>query len=250
MSRKPRQFEIGNIYHIINRGIDGRKIFIKPQDYSRFILSLEFFNSTNLIDIWTLVGHGLVTAIGGSNPPIAGMAKRIEEQRKKKSESIIELMAFALMPNHYHLIVREIVVGGVSSYMQKIGGYTGYFNKQYDRKGSLFGSSYKYVEIKTEAQLFVVFNYVHTNPVELVESMWKKQQVKNFDKAKNFLENYKWSSYKDYIGMPTFSNTTDREFFLDLFDREKGCKKEVEDWIKFKADNYIQKDQFNPKDFE
>ena len=66
MASKPRQFEIENIYHIIKRGVDGRKIFLKSQDYSRFILGLEFFNDKNPIDLWNLIrGDGLNTAEGG-----------------------------------------------------------------------------------------------------------------------------------------------------------------------------------------
>ena len=58
------------------------------------------------------------------------------------------------------------------------------------------------------------------------------------------------SSYRDYIGIPTFANAINKKFFLEFFGNEKNCKKEVEDWIKFKADNYTQKNLFNPKDFE
>lgn len=58
MARKPRQFNVGNIYHIINRGVENRDIFLKNQDYSRFILSLEFFNNKDSINIWSLVETG------------------------------------------------------------------------------------------------------------------------------------------------------------------------------------------------
>ena len=249
MAHKPRQFDIGNIYHIIGRGVDGRKVFLSNQDYSRFILSLEFFNNANSVNLWSLITRAVV----GLNPTTAEISikERLENQRENKGDSIVELMAFALMPNHYHLIMREIIDRGISCYMQKIGGYTNYFNKQYNRRGSLFESTYKCIEIKNDAQLFAVFNYVHTNPVELIEPLWKKQQVKNFDKARNFLENkYKWSSYRDCIGILTFPNVIDKKFFLEFFGGEENCKKEVEDWIKFKADNYVQKNLFNPKDFE
>ncbi len=64
MARKPRQFDIGNVYHLINRGVDGRDIFLKNQDYSRFVLSLEFFNDENSINIWSLVNRAVV----GSDP--------------------------------------------------------------------------------------------------------------------------------------------------------------------------------------
>lgn len=244
MPRKPRQFETGRIYHIINRGVEGRKIFLKNQDYSRFILGLEFFNTKKEVSIWDLIGR---PARAGTVP---ARAERLKKQRESTDEPIVELMAFALMPNHYHLIVREIVSGGISLYMRKLGGYSIYFNKQYNRNGSLFGSRYNCVEIKNDAQLFVTFNYVHTNPVELIEPMWKNQRVKNFNKAKDFLENYKESSYRDYIGISNFPDIIDKKFFLEFFGGEENCKKEVEDWIKFKADNYKQKNQLNPKDFE
>ncbi len=252
MPRKPRQFEIGNIYHIINRGVDGRDTFLKNQDYSRFILGLEFFNTKNSINIWSLITR----AVAGSDPATAAataemsIRRRLENQRANMGKPIVEIMAFTLMPNHYHLILREIIAKGISLFMQKIGGYSIYFNKQNDRSGSLFQSRYKCVEIKSDAQLFAVFTYVHTNPVELIEPMWKNQQVKNFVKAKNFLENYKWSSYQDYIGKPMFPNVISKEFFLNFFGKEKNCKKEVENWIEFKAKNYIQNNKFNPKIFE
>lgn len=251
MPRKLRQFEVGNIYHIINRGVDGRKIFLKDQDYSRFILSLEFFNNDKLVNIYDFIGK-TEKAIAGSDPAIAFsvIGKKLKEERGKPKNPIVELMVFALMPNHYHLAVKEIVRGGISFYMQKIGGYSGYFNKQHERKGTLFGSRYSCVKIESDAQLFAVFNYIHTNPVELIEPMWKEQKVKNFNKAKEFLENYKWSSYGDYIGISNFPNVTNREFFLNFFGGETSCKKEAKDWIKFKADNYIQEKKFNPKNFE
>ena len=137
MSSKPRQFEIGRIYHIIKRGVDGRKIFLKSQDYSRFILGLEFFNNENPIDLWNLIrGDGLNTAEGGRT----SLREKIENQRKNKGKLIVGFMAFALMPSHFHLIVREIIDKGISYFMQKMGGYTGYFNKQYNRRGNLFES--------------------------------------------------------------------------------------------------------------
>ena len=248
MPRKPRQFEIGNIYHIIKRGVDGREIFLKPQDNSRFILGLEFFNSKNEINLWNLIrGDDVEDAERGLTP----LREKLENQRKNASKPIVELMAFTLMPNHFHLIIREIIDRGISRFMQKIGGYTGYFNKQYNRIGNLFGSTYKCIEIKSNAQLFAVFNYVHTNAVELIEPLWKKQQVKNPDKANNFLKNkYKWSSYRDCIGIPTFPNVVNKDFILDFFGGQENCKKEVENWIKFKADNYVQEKKFNSKDFE
>ena len=244
MPNIPRQFGVGQFYHIIKKGVDGRKIFLKDQDYSRFILGLEFFNSDKKIRLWNLI-RGDDAEHGQSV-----LREKLENQRDKESKPIVELMAFALMPNHFHLIVREISSGGISSFMQKMGGYTNYFNGQCEREGNLFQSRYKRIEIKSDAQLSTVFNYVHSNPMGLIDPLWKIQQVRDFAKVKEFLENYKWSSYRDYLDISTFPNAINRDFFQKFFEIRGGCQQSVEDWIKFKADNYVQKNRFNPKDFE
>ena len=225
MPRQPRQFEVGGIYHILNRGVEKRKIFEKNQDYSRFILGLELFNRKDYNHLWELIAQA------GTVPAW----ERIEQERKKRSEPIVELMAFALMPNHYHLIVREITEGGTSLFMRKMGGYSTYFNKQNNRVGPLFQSRYKSVPIKDDRQLGTVFAYVHTNPVGLKEPQWKDGRVKDAQKAINWLAKYKWSSYQDYVGNPTYPTTTQREFFTDFYRGTNGCRKATEDWIRFKA---------------
>lgn len=230
MPRQPRNFEEGGIYHIVNRGVEKRDIYIKPQDYSRFVLGLEFCNTSDPTNLWQLVG---------SDPTLASIGERLKEQRKinQKQHPIVELMAFALMPNHYHLIVREIAEKGTSLFMQKMGGYSIYFNKQYDRVGPLFQSRYKSVRIKDDKQFMNTFVYVHTNPIELIESKWKNLEVKNKKKAISWLNSYKWSSYKDYVGEKNFPTTTQRDFFSEFFGGENECRNVIEDWVSFKAEN-------------
>lgn len=225
MPRLPRQFEINGIYHVVKRATEGRKIFSKSQDSHRFILGLEFFNDPEPINLWGI--------IAGSDP--AKLGERLKEQRNKKRTPIAELLAFVLMPNHIHLIIREIKENGISKYIQKLGGYSTYFNKQYDRMGSLFQSRFKAIRIKDDVQLNTVFAYVHTNPVELWEPGWKKHKVKNPKRAIEKLEGYWASSYNDYIGKPKFPYAVNREFFLDFYGSEKRCKQAVADWIRFKA---------------
>ena len=80
-----------------------------------------------------------------------------------------------------------------------------------------------------------IFNYVHTNPVELWEKGWKSEGVANGKEAIKKLENYYWSSYRDYIDISTFPSVIQKDFFLELFGSGAGCKESVEDWILHKA---------------
>jgi len=227
MPRKPRQFEIGGVYHIVQRGVERRRLFMKNQDYSRFTIGLELFNSEAPARLWELL------AKAGSDP---ALRDRLREQRTQKLPRLVDILAFALMPNHFHLILREIVQGGISAFMQKMGGYATYFNKQYDRTGSLFQGRYKSIEVSSNEQLLKVFVYVHTNPVELWEPEWKEFRVHDAKGALRRLQAYHWSSYRDYLGMPTFPHVIQPEFFLETLGGVEGCRKAVEDWVTFKAE--------------
>lgn len=220
MPRKPRQIEIGKIYHVLSRGIEKRKIFLKNQDYSRFVFGLELFNDANASRLWEVVTKA------GSVPALV--------LPQKPRQRIVELLAFALMPNHYHLILKEIQSGGISLFMKKMGGYSTYFNRQYNRVGPLF-PRYKAVPIQDDVQLHTIFAYVHTNPVELIEPEWKNRKVQNITHAIEYAENYKWSSLHEYIDEPSFPNPTQLDFFMNFFGTKERCKEAIVDWIQYKA---------------
>ncbi len=231
MPRRSREFEVGEIYHVIKRATEGRKIFPKPQDAHRFILGLEFCNTTEPTDLWLLLVGSDPTRHNDGNR----IAERLKRQREKKRQPLVEILAFVLMPNHIHLITREIRKGGISKYIQKLGGYSTYFNKQYRRMGSLFQSRFKAVHVKDDVQLNTIFAYVHTNPVEMWEPGWKDCKVKNPDRAIKKLKEYWASSYNDYIGKPRFPYVINRKFFLDFYGSEGRCEQAILDWINFKA---------------
>jgi len=149
---------------------------------------------------------------------------------------IVEIHAFALIPNHFHLLIRQLIGKGIEIFMQKIGGYSHYFNKKYGRGGTLFQDRYKIIHIDTQEQLKNNFVYIQTNPVALVEPEWKDWKVNHPQEAIKFLEEkYLWSSYWDYIGKKNFPSVSEQEFFLKLFKGEAEIKKEVNSWILFKA---------------
>lgn len=232
MPRNARHFkiEVGGFYHVIKRGVNRGNIFRGGQDYSRFIFGLELFNSAKTINLWSILSRS-----GDSPSTTSTVAKRVQEARENKGEPIVEIHGFCLMPNHIHLVLREIIEGGVSAFMRKFGGFSTYFNKRYNRTGPLFEGRFKAVPIQSDEQLANIFRYVHTNPVELWESKWKEFQVENPKGAIKKLENYRPSSYLGYIGKEDPPPFITRNFFLEFFGGEKACQMAVEDWIKFKA---------------
>ena len=230
MVRRPREFEVEEFYHIVKRAVDGQEIFRKPQDSSRFIFGLEFFSDKESVNLWNILGQNK----GVSDTPIV---KRLEKRRTQGRIPIVEIHSFVLMPNHFHLILREMITGGISLFMQRMSGYSRYFNEQYKRRGTLFESRFKAVHIKDNVQLHNVFVYVHTNPVGLWEKEWKEFEVKNSQQVLQKLKQYRQSSYQDYIGnieKPQFPFLT-TQFFLDFYGSKENCCRAVEDWVLSKA---------------
>lgn len=152
-------------------------------------------------------------------------------------EKLVEILAFCFMPNHIHLLVKQLKDGGITKFMRKVGtGYGSYFNRKYDRKGYVFQNRFASVHIKDDIQLRIVFVYIHTNPAALVEANWKEKGIHDPREVISYLGKYKWSSYSDYLSKKNFSSVTERKFLLDLLRGENGCKEAVSSWIKYKAE--------------
>ncbi|KKU92608.1 MAG: Transposase, partial [Parcubacteria group bacterium GW2011_GWA1_48_11b] len=111
----------GEIYHIYNRGVEKRSTFLDDKDRFRFIHDLFEFNDEAPV-------KNLTYYIGRNKSKEVGLHKRLPRKL------LIELLAFCVMPNHFHLLVRQKVDGGVTEFMRKLGtGYTNYFNQKYSR---------------------------------------------------------------------------------------------------------------------
>ncbi len=217
---------------MVKRAVDGQKIFWNPQDSSRFIFGLEFFSSKEPVNLWSIFGR-VKAARGVSDTTLIG---RLEEKRAQKRIPIVEIHSFALMPNHFHLILREIVPGGISFFMQRMSGYSRYFNRQHKRSGVLFESRFKAVHIKDNIQLSNAFVYVHTNPVGLWEKGWKNFEVKSLRATLQKLRQFNQSSYLDYTAKSRFTFLT-TQFFFNFYGSKSNCRAAIEDWVRFKAKN-------------
>lgn len=225
MPRRRIQLSDNEIYHIVTRGIDERLIFLKKADYHRAVCNLFEFNDVNPVH-WRYRHY---------NAPHRETRPREVVFDDREREKLVEILSFCLMPNHIHLLLRQLCEGGISSFMKKLnGGYATYFNKKYERTGYLFESRFKAVHIKTDRQLRIVFVYIHTNPVALIDFKWKKGGIKDTKKVIEFIENYKWSSYLDYLGKENFPSVTQRDLFDKMMSRDRW-RKFVSDWVEFKG---------------
>ncbi|MEK7071710.1 MAG: transposase [Patescibacteria group bacterium] len=212
----------GEIYHIVVRAVDDLKLFRDEKDYLRKIHNLFEFNDSNPTK-WQYRQY----YENGSR----------EINKRTKRNLLAEILTFCLMPNHIHLLVRQLIDGGISKFMRKIGaGYGIYYNNKYKRSGHIFQGKYRAVQVKSDQQLQTVFVYIHANPVSLVEPGWKEKGIKNINEAINFLENYRWSSYLDYLQNKNFPSLTNREFLTETFGGSESCREIVNDWLKYKKE--------------
>ncbi len=220
--QKPK-FVDGHVYHIYNRGVEKRKTFLNDRDYLRFIHDLFEFNDLDPV-LNVLYYFNSNSKYMEVEPPYIG-------KDRKKRKLLVEILAFALMPNHYHLLLRQKREGGIVQFMQKLGtGYTMYFNQKYQRVGGLFQGRYKAVLVNREAHFLHLPFYIHTNPLELKK--YGGSTSIDWKIALKFLEEYRWSSFSDYIGKKNFPSVTSRNFLLKFWGGEKEYKKETIELLK------------------
>ena len=110
--------------------------------------------------------------------------------------------AYALMPNHFHLVLAQKADEGISTFMKKLAtAYAMYFNIVHEHSGVVFQGRFKSRHISSEPYYRWIFSYVHLNPVDLVEPGWKEQGVRDIPRVKRFIEAYQYASYLDHRGI-------------------------------------------------
>lgn len=164
------------IYHIINRGIAQAPVFEEARDYQRALDVINFYR------------YHRPSLSFSHHKRLAKEDREKFIENLKKHEVIIKIIAFCLMPNHCHFLLKQNKNKGVSNFMRNFqNSYAKYFNTKYKRTGALFQSMFKAVRIETDEQLLHVSRYIHLNPVSayLIEI--------------EDLENYPWSSFGCYM---------------------------------------------------
>lgn len=214
-----RNFEIASaeLYHVYNRGTDKRNIFTSARDYERF-LALLYVSNGNIPVHLQLQGSTL--------------NKVIDIDLGKK---LVNIGSYCLMPNHFHMIISGIELGGVSRFMQKLTtGYTMYFNKRHERSGSLFQGRYKAIHVNNDRYLKYLMAYIHLNPIKIIDSKWKEEGIKDLKKSKAYLESYKYSSYLDYVLDNRIENCIlDKNILPKYFEKNSDFRSYVNDLLEY-----------------
>lgn len=190
----------GEYYHVFNRGVAKQTTFASKSDYERATLTLEYYRFVN--------------------PPIKlSKFKNLAVERKTEiakrldleNKFLVDIVCFVIMPNHFHLLLKQNVDGGVSKYVgQFANSYTRYFNAKNNRVGPMFQGVFKSVLVESQEQLLHLSRYIHLNPY--VSSLV----------TKNMLINYPWSSLPVYLG--TRSNFVKPDSVISQFSKAQTYK--------------------------
>ena len=195
------------LYHVLNRGVDKREIFIDDGDRARFVHDLYEFNNTipapdaYRMQMWDFVSPTLST---------------------RQRSQLVDIHGWVLMRNHYHLLLSECIEGCLTQFIRKINiGYAKYFNERYGRSGALFQGRTKKILIASDAHFLYILHYIHLNPV--TAGLVKKP------------EDWKYSSYGEYMnGTNGAANICKFDGLIDISPSQ--YKKFVEDQIPYQKE--------------
>jgi len=207
-------FAVGEYYHLYNRGVEKRKTFMLNADYARFSRVLYLANGTEPYQYERLKKKALAEIDRGP--------------------ALVAIGAYVLMPNHFHVLVREVVDGGISAFMEKLlTGYSSYFNKRHERVGPLFQGRFKAQHIGRDEHLKYLYAYIHLNPVKLIDPKWKENKIFDRKKAEAYLNKYKYSSFLDYAGQQKREEAAilTKEAFPEYFTDHLEFSNFIKDWL-------------------
>jgi len=198
----------GNYYHILNRAVAYQKLFLEEDHYDRVLELLNYYRN--------------------SKPPLKySYFLRLPHSSKSEiikdislaKDFLVEILAFALMPNHIHLLVKQIKDNGISIFMSRFqNSFTRYFNRKNRRAGHMFGGSFKAVRISSEEQLIHVARYIKLNPLSA-------GVVRSFEE----LEHFPYASLSEYLDSKGTGFVCNREHFLSRFGSSDKLRNFVSD---------------------
>ena len=197
---RKHKFVIGEYYHIYNRGVDKRETIIDQYDLRRFLESMEEFNTIEPI---------------GSIYELSFIKNKLGTPTTK-SKKLVLIIAYCVNPNHFHFLITPLIEKGIEKFMQKIGGYTRYFNEKYKRNGTLFQGKFKSKHIADNRYLLHLSAYINMNNRNLLGTPTTKLSK---------------SSLEEYIDIENKKGICNTEIVLGQFENQKEYLKfTLESW--------------------
>ena len=208
------------VYHIWNRGVDGRPIFLDDRDHLRFLSTLEHFNTAQ--QVWH--DRGVI------------------REARPHNDSLVAIVAHTELDNHFHIIAQEIVPGGITRFFHKIGtGYVMYFNKRHGRRGRLFENSFNHKPVDSDTYLQHLLAYVHLNVLDRYTKQWREGLLSDWEQAERELRRYPWSSARYYCNPINEDHLIHRAAVQQLFDHDviEGHLSYIRSWIQRDARSFF-----------
>lgn len=199
------------VYHVLNRGIASQPVFLGKKDYQRMLETILYYQNQNF-------------PLSYSHLLRLPVERRIAvlERLKNEEKFLVEIIALCLMPNHFHLLLKQAQENGISTFMGNLtNSYTRYFNTKNERIGPLFQGKFKAVIMETDEQLIHVSRYIHLNPYSSAVVKIPKD-----------LKRYPYSSLPEYLGLSK-TKFFQKEIVLDQFKDVVSYEKSVFDQAEY-----------------
>ena len=215
MSERKVSLALGEFYHVYNRGNSKQIIFRDSGDYTRFQQMLYAMNAVESVTFRLIESEKMYMYDRGG--------------------LLVYIGAYCLMPNHFHILLTPAVENGVQLFMQKLStGYSMYFNKKYERTGSLFEGRFKSEHVDSDEYLKYLFSYIHLNPLKLIDPDWREKGLQSIEGAERYLDTYRFSSYQEYIEKKRReASLLNRIHFPEFFQTKELFAKEVQEWLTY-----------------
>ncbi len=187
---RKHKFVVGEYYHIYNRGVDKRETIIDQHDLYRFLESMKEFNAIEPI--------GSIYELSFTKNKLGTPTTKLKK--------LVSIIAYCVNPNHFHFLITPLVEKGIEKFMQKIGGYTRYFNEKHKRNGALFQGKFKSKHIADNRYLLHLSAYINMNNRNSLGTPTTKLSK---------------SSLEEYVQIENKKGICDTEIILGQFENKK-----------------------------
>lgn len=205
MLRKEK-FLIGEYYHIYSRTIFNIPEFKNKDNANKLAQTFLLANSTKSGQAFDYLRNNINTSLKD--------ALKISQS----GEKLTEVLCYAIMPDHYHLLMKEIKEKGITDFIRKCNtSIAKYINTKTERRGPLFESRFKSKQVDSNDYLLHLSVYIHLNPLDFLDSKdWRKNKTKDWKNAMEKILNYPWSSIKHFISNPSSTPDFDEDIYSNI----------------------------------